>query len=146
MEEKVDKEVSKDFSSINDLITKSRKYLRNLIDSHVEQQKHDAHQKNLEVELILNNLEFVGKKWIVEILWLFDMNGGMIFNDLMRRLNGISSSLLSDRLKELKKQKLIKRTIQDTKPISVKYELTDKGKGFIELSLLLFFYMSGFKI
>ena len=142
----MDKKVANDFTSIKDLVTKSRRYLRDLINSHLQNQVHDANQKDFEVKLISDNLEFIRKKWIIEILWLFEIHNGMIFNDLMRKLEGISSSLLSDRLKLLQKQKLIMRTVQDTTPISVYYELTDKGKGFIELSLLLFFYMSGLKI
>ena len=61
----------------------------------------------------------------------------MIFNELMRHLEGVSSRSLSDALKKLEKYKLVLRSVQDTRPPSVLYQLTEKGKGLVELSMLL---------
>ena len=55
----------------------------------------------------------------------------------MRHLEGISSRSLSDTLKLLEKHRLISRNVQDTRPPSVLYELTDKGKAIVEVSVMV---------
>jgi DNA-binding HxlR family transcriptional regulator len=41
---------------------------------------------------------------------------------------GISNKMLSKELKELEVNKIVTRTILDTQPITVQYELTEHGK------------------
>ena len=45
----------------------------------------------------------------------------------MNDVNGISNRMFSKELKELETNKLIKRTVLDTHPITVKYQLTEHG-------------------
>ena len=86
---------------------------------------------------------------MIEILWELEIHNGLNFNELQRHLTSekkkISSRALSDRLKELQKKGLISRTIQDTRPLTVRYDLTDKGKGFIELAMLIVVHLSDIK-
>jgi DNA-binding HxlR family transcriptional regulator len=70
-----------------------------------------------------------------------EIHGGLHFNELMRHLEGISSRSLSDRLKLLKKKGLVSRTVQETIPPRVLYKLKEKGKGFVELSLPMIWYL-----
>ena len=56
-------------------------------------------------------------------------------------IKGISSRILSDRLKELEKNEIISRTVQDTHPPKVLYDLTEKGKGFVELMVILILFL-----
>ena len=84
----------------------------------------------------------VTKKWNVEILYELEIHKGLTFNDIARHLEKISSRTLSDCLKQLQELGLITRTVQDTRPPSVLYELSNKGKGFVELSLILIYYLS----
>lgn len=46
----------------------------------------------------------------------------------MNDVVGISNKMLSKELKELEINKLVKRTVLDTQPITVQYELTTHGK------------------
>ncbi len=49
------------------------------------------------------------------------------FSDLQKEISGISAKMLSSELKDLEINQLVTRTVLDTQPISVIYELTDYG-------------------
>ena len=122
---------------IKNLIINSRKVLRTLIDTHLKEVNHNSERKSLELNFFYKAVNVITKKWTVQILMELEVHGPMIFNELMRHLEGISSRSLSDALKKLEKYKLVLRSVQDTRPPSVLYQLTDKGKGLVELFMLL---------
>lgn len=49
--------------------------------------------------------------------------------DLSRLVEGIAPKVLSKELKDLEMNQLIKRTVKDTMPVTVEYELTVEGKS-----------------
>ena len=49
------------------------------------------------------------------------------FSDILNDVAGISNKMLSKELKELEINQLVKRTVLDTQPVTVQYELTDHG-------------------
>lgn len=49
--------------------------------------------------------------------------------EIHRHIAGLSPKVLSKELKDLEMNHLVKRTIQDTMPVTVEYELTDEGKS-----------------
>ena len=53
-------------------------------------------------------------------------NGAKRFNEIESSLP-ISGRLLSERLKELEKEGIVKRTVYSEVPVRVEYNLTDKG-------------------
>ena len=53
------------------------------------------------------------------------------FRALSRAVEGISDSVLSDRLTELCNVGLATRTVEEGPPISVAYELTDAGRALL---------------
>ena len=122
--------------TIREIIHTSRNTLRKLLDTHLKDIQHTPERKSLEMKIFYKVLNVITKKWSMQILWELEVNGDMIFNELMRHLEGVSSRSLSDTLKKLEKFKLVSRNVQDTRPPSVLYKLTDKGKGLVELSLL----------
>jgi DNA-binding HxlR family transcriptional regulator len=132
------------FTPIKDIIKKARIIVRNILNSHYDEIPHDNNRKDLEMRFFYSFLSSLTKKWIIEILWELELSNGLNFNELKRHLKGISTSSLSNRLKDLHQTDLISRTVQDTHPPSVFYQLTDKGKGVIELSILLITHLSGF--
>lgn len=78
------------------------------------------------VEGIIN---IISKKWAICIISrLGSNNEGYRFNDLQRSLKGISAKSLSDRLKDLNKENLINREVEDSVPLKVNYTLTEDGK------------------
>lgn len=48
--------------------------------------------------------------------------------DLMREVDGVAAKMLSKELQDLEANQLIKRTVLNTKPVTVEYEITEYGK------------------
>jgi DNA-binding HxlR family transcriptional regulator len=74
--------------------------------------------------------KFLGKRWNGVILGTLT-NGSSGFAELKRNVNGISDSVLSERLSELHGAGLIVRTVEPGPPVSVSYELSDTGRALI---------------
>ncbi len=53
------------------------------------------------------------------------------FRALARAVEGISDSMLSERLGELSDAGLVTRTVWEGPPVSVAYELTDAGRALL---------------
>ena len=49
------------------------------------------------------------------------------FFGILNDIEGVSNRMLSKELKELEINQLVKRTVLDTQPITVQYELTEHG-------------------
>ena len=73
---------------------------------------------------IQDTLDILGGKWKVRILGCLAM-GEKRFMDLQRELGGIGPKMLSRELQELEVNGLLKRNVINTKPLTVKYEMTD---------------------
>ncbi|WP_343031354.1 helix-turn-helix domain-containing protein [Xanthovirga aplysinae] len=59
--------------------------------------------------------------------------GGKRYSHLLEDIEGISGKMLSRELKEMEMNLLVNRKIMDTRPITVKYELTEYSKKLIHL-------------
>jgi DNA-binding HxlR family transcriptional regulator len=73
-------------------------------------------------------LEVLSGKWKIPIIVAL-MQGNYRFRELHRQVSGITTRMLSKELKELELHGLVKRTVYDTLPVSVEYELTAHGKS-----------------
>ncbi len=71
--------------------------------------------------------QFLGKRWNAAVLGCLSQ-GPAGFRELSRSIEGISDSMLSNRLASLTETGLISRTVETGPPISVTYALT--GPGF----------------
>ena len=72
-------------------------------------------------------LDRVGDKWAVLILILLH-DEPQRFNQLRRRIDGISQKMLSQTLKSLERDGLIRRTAFATVPVTVEYAITPLGR------------------
>lgn len=83
-----------------------------------------------------DSLDVLGGKWKLMILrYLTNRTDQQIhFKKLQRGIDGISAKMLSKELKELELNLLITRTIQDTKPITVTYAVTEYGKSVLPVT------------
>lgn len=86
-----------------------------------------------------DSLDVLGGKWKLMILrYLTNRTDQQIhFKKLERGIEGISAKMLSKELKELEMNLLITRTIQDTKPITVTYAVTEYGKSVLPVTEML---------
>ena len=83
---------------------------------------------------IERGMRIIGGKWTGSILWHLK-DEPVRFNDLARQLSGASKKMITQRLKEMEENKLVKRKVLSTQPIAVSYEITSFGKtalGFLE--------------
>ncbi|CAO3360561.1 winged helix-turn-helix transcriptional regulator (plasmid) [Azospirillum melinis] len=71
-------------------------------------------------------LEHIANKWTVLILSVLCTQPAR-FNDLKRRLDGITHKALSEALKRLERNGLVSRKVLPTQPIGVEYTITDLG-------------------
>ena len=75
-----------------------------------------------------DTLDLLGGKWKISIIGSLNINGKRRFMELQRDIEGIGAKMLSKELKELEINELVIRTVYDTKPVTVEYELTAYGK------------------
>ncbi len=76
-------------------------------------------------------IEKIYKKWVVEILFKIK---GQRFGEIKKEIPRITPKVLSLKLKELEKAKLIKKKINTSQfPIKCNYFLTKKGEDFIKI-------------
>jgi len=84
---------------------------------------------------IRDTLDIVGGKWKLVLISVL-RSGKKGFNELSREA-GISPRILSKELQELEMNGLVSRTVCDTKPITVQYELTDYSQTLNEVLLAM---------
>ncbi|MBB3693609.1 helix-turn-helix domain-containing protein [Sphingomonas sp. BK580] len=76
-------------------------------------------------------LEQVANKWAVLILSVLCAEPSR-FNDLRRRLDGITHKALADALKKLERNGLVSRRLLATQPVGVEYAITPLGASLRE--------------
>ncbi|MDO4691228.1 MAG: helix-turn-helix domain-containing protein [Fusobacterium sp.] len=80
---------------------------------------------------VIHAIKMIGSKWKIPILWNITLEDGIHYNQLKRKVTGITNTMLTKSLKELEKDGLIKRVSYGTIPPSVSYHLTDIGRELI---------------
>lgn len=75
---------------------------------------------------------FLSKKWTISLIITIGNFGILRFNDIEQRLDGVTSKTLTERLKELEKEKIILRKAYSEIPPRVEYSLTEKGKRLVK--------------
>lgn len=81
-----------------------------------------------EMMAVQDSMDVLNGKWKISIISSICYYNKRRFSDILNDVIGISNKMLSKELKELEINKLVKRTVLDTQPITVQYELTDHGK------------------
>jgi DNA-binding HxlR family transcriptional regulator len=73
-------------------------------------------------------IELIGKRWTGAILFVL-MDGPLRFSEVKVLVPDLSDRLLSERLKELESEGIVRRRVVDEMPVRVEYTLTDKGRA-----------------
>jgi DNA-binding HxlR family transcriptional regulator len=78
----------------------------------------------------VETLARIGDKWTVMVVGALS-KGPIRYNEIHRRVEGISQRMLTLTLKSLEQDGLVSRTVYPTNPPRVDYELTDLGRTLI---------------
>jgi DNA-binding HxlR family transcriptional regulator len=79
---------------------------------------------------IMALLDLLGRRWALRVIWELRASPGPTFRELQTRCEGVSSSVLAERLRELGEAGIVTHT-------GGGYTLTDQGKALLTLLLPL---------
>ena len=85
----------------------------------------NAYDKNCPTRIIL---DVIGNRWSVLIIGILS-TGTMRFGELRRNISGISTKVLTDRLRSLEELGMVHREVRPTRPPAVEYSLTKLGNS-----------------
>lgn len=99
--------------------------------------------ENLKEDLksLEESFNLLSQKWNLEILYTLFLKNTVTFSGL-KKILGVNSRTLSDKLKNLKSYGYIERIVKTEPPLRVEYALTKKGKNTVLLALPLLYYSS----
>jgi DNA-binding HxlR family transcriptional regulator len=93
------------------------------------------------IQSLEESFNLLSKKWNLEILYTLFLKTTIGFSGL-KKILGVNSRTLSDKLKSLKQHKYIDRTVEQGPPLRVNYSLTQTGRNTVLLALPLLYYSS----
>lgn len=70
-------------------------------------------------------MDSIGGKWKIRILCSLQQDGSTRYNELKRKIDGITNTMLASSLKELERDGLVSRTQYAEMPVRVEYSITD---------------------
>src|SRR6266852_3344703 len=73
-------------------------------------------------------VELIGGRWTGAVIQLL-FNGRMRFAELRAAIPEISDRMLSERLRELEGEGVVRRHVIPETPVRVEYDLTEKGRA-----------------
>ncbi|WP_417361628.1 winged helix-turn-helix transcriptional regulator [Galbibacter sp.] len=82
-----------------------------------------------EMMAVQDSMDVLNGKWKISIISSICFYNKRRFSDISKDVVGISNRMLSKELKELEFNQLINRTVLDTQPVTVQYELTEHGRS-----------------
>ena len=107
----------------------------------IEKQKITPADLKDEVESLQGTFNLLFQKWSLEILYTLMLKDAIGFGEI-KRILGVNSRTLSDKLKTLQAHAYITRNVTEGPPLRVEYSLTSKGKNTVLLALPLLYYSS----
>jgi DNA-binding HxlR family transcriptional regulator len=76
-------------------------------------------------------LDRIGDRWTVLVVGIL-AEGEARFSELGRRIEGVSKKMLTQTLRGLERDGLVRRTVYPEVPVRVEYALTDAGRTLCE--------------
>lgn len=106
-----------------------------------------AGNPNVEPELcpIRDIMAMSSDKWSILIFLYLGFFPVLRFNELKKKVFGISNKVLSERLKTLERDGYISRRMYPEVPIRVEYKLTDFGHSYVQKLLELTEWVNKYK-
>lgn len=107
----------------------------------IEKQNITPEDLTAELESLQDVFNLIFQKWSLEILYTIMLKNAIGFSEV-KKILGVNSRTLSDKLKMLQMHGYINRTVTEGPPLRVEYTLTTKGKDTVLLALPLLYYSS----
>lgn len=85
----------------------------------------DPYDRNCPTRALLDRL---GDRWTVLVVGTL-IDGPLRFGELTRKVDGISQKMLTQTLRSLERDGLVKRTVYAEIPPRVEYQLTESGRS-----------------
>ena len=82
-------------------------------------------------------INILSGKWKLKILWNIQRKNIIRFNELQKLLGSITTKTLTNQLRELEEQKIIRRNVYPEVPPKVEYSLTELGESIIPVLKML---------
>ena len=76
---------------------------------------------------VQDSMDVLNGKWKIPIISSMCFYNKRRFSDILKDIDGISNRMLSKELKDLEINQLVQRTVLDTQPVTVQYQLTEHG-------------------
>lgn len=105
----------------------------------LERQEISLEELKETVESLETSFNLLSQKWNLQILYILFLRNTMGFGEL-KKILGVNSRTLSDKLKILKHFGYIRRSVEQGPPLRVKYSVAEQGKNTILLALPLLYY------
>ncbi len=77
-------------------------------------------------------VEILGKRWTALIVYQL-LSGPQRFVEIETAITNLSGKVLTDRLRELEGEGIVRRDVYPEIPVRIEYSLTDKGKAMAPL-------------
>ncbi|MFX0103373.1 MAG: winged helix-turn-helix transcriptional regulator, partial [Candidatus Hodarchaeota archaeon] len=97
-----------------ELIPKMREAVRKGLERDFKTTVHDDAHIQKELDFLNKALDFLQKKWTMDLIYTIRIKGKPFFNDIRRALPNINSRTLSTRLKEFEENHIVIRTVTNS--------------------------------
>ncbi|MBD3256494.1 MAG: hypothetical protein GF383_15470 [Candidatus Lokiarchaeota archaeon] len=128
------------FKELFELIPQIIGVSKSCVEEEISIHQHDLNRLKMERKFIQEILGIIQGKWTIDIMYLIRVLGESQYSELKDALKGISSRILTDRLRLLERKKVVERLIHDTSPIRVSYKLTRYGSNLFHLMVPIFIF------
>ncbi|HEY1195376.1 helix-turn-helix domain-containing protein [Flavobacterium sp.] len=98
----------------------------------IKEALHDKKTCSKHILAVHDAMDILNGRWKIAIIASLCFNT-LRFTDLLREVEGISGKMLSRELKNLEENQLVTRTVLNTQPITVEYQLTEYGHTLKEV-------------
>ncbi|MEE3718990.1 helix-turn-helix domain-containing protein [Tumidithrix elongata RA019] len=78
-------------------------------------------------------MDVLSGPWTMYILWVLSTSGATRFGALKRRIEGISTKMLTERLRMLEQEGIVYRHYEPTVPPQVTYGLTERAQELVAI-------------
>ena len=80
---------------------------------------------------VIYALNLIGGKWHLPVIWLLNKQAVLRYNEIKRRICGITNMMLTQTLKDLEEKGLVLRVQYPEVPPRVEYSLTEAGRDLL---------------